>query len=108
MNPLKEKATNWILDGVIKTFQTGKINLRTRLAVMFAAKEINDMGTTEETKKWYSSKTLWVNALVGAAGVLTALTSDKGLDPQIVGYAATALGIVNMLLRLVTNQSVGK
>ena len=59
-----------------------------------------------ETKPWYGSKTLWINALTGIAGVLVALNTDKGLDPKIVGYAATGLGLVNMVLRLMTDKPI--
>ena len=69
-------------------------------------REVIKMG--EENKKWWQSKTLIVNALTGIAGVLTALTSDKALDPQVIGYLITLLGLVNMGLRMITDKPIGK
>lgn len=60
-----------------------------------------------ETKPWYVSKTLWVNALVFIAAVSGALGFDLGLDAEtqakIVGGA---MAVVNIILRLVTTTSV--
>lgn len=53
-------------------------------------------------KAWYQSKTLWANAL-GIAAML--LQSEVGylIAPE---YQAAGLGLVNMLLRMVTTQSI--
>jgi hypothetical protein len=50
-------------------------------------------------KKWYTSKTLWVNAIAGIAGIVQAVTGSAWLDASTqVGL----LAIVNAVLRAVT------
>lgn len=61
-------------------------------------------------KRWYKSKTLWVN-LVAAA--LMALEAGTGLlKPYMADtfWVAMAVGlpIVNAILRIVTTQALGK
>lgn len=52
-----------------------------------------------EGKKWYMSRTLWVNAIAGIAGILQAVTGTTLMDPEAqVGI----LALVNLVLRLVT------
>lgn len=65
-----------------------------------------------EPKLWYESKTLWINGLTVAASILGFLidTQTAGglpfdLDPR---WVAIALGIVNIILRSVTNQGVSR
>jgi hypothetical protein len=56
-------------------------------------------------KRWYKSKTLWVNILTLVAMVLAtvgAWTEMQDMAPQI----AYALAIVNVLLRFVTTEGV--
>ena len=55
------------------------------------------------TKKWYDSKTLWVNALIVVGGVLTAVAGQLA-----AGETITALGLLNIVLRLLTNQQISK
>ena len=50
-------------------------------------------------KKWYASKTLWVNVLAVAAIVAQGLTGQQIISPAMQGVI---LGIINMVLRLVT------
>lgn len=92
----------------MKAILTGKENLRFKLA----KKEIGrrfDVAETLEVKKWYSSRTIWVNFLIVIAGALSFLMSpDAKMDAQTTGTLATVLGIVNMLLRMVTDKPVGK
>lgn len=52
-------------------------------------------------KKWWTSKTLWVNLLAVAAIILQAETGKEILDPKA---QAAILGVINLILRLVTNQ----
>ena len=60
-----------------------------------------------ETKSWYTSKTLWVNALVFIAAVSGALGFDLGLDAETqAAIVGGALAFVNVILRLVTTTSV--
>ena len=52
-------------------------------------------------KQWYQSKTMWVAILTGIAGVLTVFAGNSE-----TGGMVTALGLVNMLLRLVTSEPI--
>lgn len=56
-------------------------------------------------KSWYKSKTLWVNALTIAAMVLQAMSDKKLIEPQ---YVAIGLAVVNMYLRKITTNGIGK
>ena len=52
-----------------------------------------------ENKKWYMSKTLWVNTIAGIAGLVQAITGTAIMNPEAqVGI----LALVNMVLRLIT------
>jgi len=56
-------------------------------------------------KRWYKSKTVWINVLTLIAMILAtvgAWTEMQDMAPQI----AYALAIVNVLLRFVTSESV--
>lgn len=60
-------------------------------------------------KKWYQSKTLWVNAI---AAMLVALEAGTGLLQPLLPmdlYTSLAVGlpIVNALLRVVTSEALG-
>ena len=56
-------------------------------------------------KNWKRSKTLWVNAIAGVAAILQLVTGNMVLDAEAqVGI----LVVVNMLLRLVTSEPLGK
>lgn len=54
-------------------------------------------------KKWYLSKTLWVNVVAVLGFVAQGLTGQQLASPEM---QATALGIVNLVLRLVTKSNV--
>lgn len=56
-------------------------------------------------KSWWQSKTLWVNILTIAAGTLQQI-SGKNIVPN--EYIVIGLAVVNMILRTVTTQPVGK
>lgn len=52
-------------------------------------------------KKWYQSKTLWINILIAIGGALTSLeTTNKA------GWIVSAASVVNIILRLVTSQPI--
>lgn len=55
-----------------------------------------------EAKKWYTSKTLWVNILAIAGDVVLNLTGHA----LPVGWDITVLGGINMILRFITKQPV--
>ena len=56
------------------------------------------------SKKWYTSKTIWVNVLTAIPLVI-----DK-LGPNVIpdNYSAIILAAVNIGLRFITNSSVTK
>ena len=57
-------------------------------------------------KPWYESKTIWVNALTVLAVLITSMTSWP--DMQRYGaQLATALAVVNVMLRLITSEAIG-
>lgn len=57
---------------------------------------------TSTAKRWYQSKTVWVNALTLAASVVTAMQSQYG----DVATLTAALAAVNLGLRFVTGSPV--
>jgi hypothetical protein len=54
-------------------------------------------------KKWYTSKTLWVNVIAVAAIVAQGVTGKEviGVETQ-----AVILGAINFALRIITKESV--
>lgn len=57
-------------------------------------------------KPWYESKTIWVNLLTLLAVIITSVTAW----PELQHYGAqlaTALAVVNVLLRLLTSEGIG-
>lgn len=60
-------------------------------------------------KPWYTSKTLWANLTAGAVTVATAFGLDLGLDETAqTQLVAGVMVVVNIVLRLVTNQGLEK
>lgn len=55
-------------------------------------------------KKWYTSKTLWVNALALAGSV--ALLGLGVSTEEWAGISVTVLSVANIVLRLVTGESI--
>ena len=99
---LKVEAAVWLIRGLLRN----EDNLQRRLTVAWLKKFLREDKMGDDSKPWWKSKTLIVNALTGIAGVFVALTQDKGIDPYIVGYITTALGVVNVILRLVTDKPI--
>lgn len=61
-----------------------------------------------ETKPFWASKTLWVNAIALVAAVTGAFGMDLGLDPETQTAVVGALmGVVNIVLRFMTKTAVG-
>ena len=52
-------------------------------------------------KKWFESKTVWINVLALAGGVITMLAGELQ-----AGGTITALGVVNIILRYVTTSAI--
>lgn len=61
-----------------------------------------------DTKVWWKSKTLWINAIVGALVALQAVSG--ALQPVVSAhfYALVAVGlpIINAVLRVITTQGL--
>lgn len=59
-------------------------------------------------KPWYTSKTLWVNALVAALAALEAGTGvlQPFLPANFYAMVAVGLPVVNAVLRIVTTQGL--
>lgn len=56
----------------------------------------------ENTKKWYTSKTVWIN-IVALAGLIVQTQTGFILTPEI---QAMALTLVNLAVRAVTKQEL--
>jgi len=56
-------------------------------------------------KKWYKSKTLWINVLAIAGMIAEYCLTQKIYSPET---HALVLAVINLLLRLMTNQGVSK
>lgn len=54
-------------------------------------------------KKWYTSKTLWVNAIALVAIILQGVTGKEMLDTETQGVILT---VINVALRLVTKHEL--
>jgi len=54
-------------------------------------------------KKWFKSKTLWFNFLVGVAQLALDQIANAPMDANTIG---TILAIGNALLRLITNKGI--
>ncbi len=58
-------------------------------------------------KRWFTSKTLWVNIVAAAATLLGLFKIDLGLTPEVQATVVTTiLALVNVGLRLVTKTAV--
>lgn len=57
------------------------------------------------TKRWYESKTLWVNVLTLLAMILSAVMQWPELQ-SIAPQIAVVLSVVNIALRLITDSKL--
>ena len=57
-------------------------------------------------KSWYQSKTLWFNILALAVAVAISFGYTGELPEEWAVFVPAIVAIINMLLRLVTNQSI--
>lgn len=58
-----------------------------------------------ETKKWYMSRTLWTNVIA----IIVILCVNFGLEDmsqQIATAEGAILGVINLVLRIITNQGL--
>lgn len=54
-------------------------------------------------KKWWMSKTLWVNIIALIAIILQEATGHEAFNPE---YQAMILGVINMILRTITKEKI--
>jgi heme O synthase-like polyprenyltransferase len=54
-------------------------------------------------KKWYKSKTVWANIIGTASGIAALIAGDLA-----TGGSVTAASVLNIILRVVTKQAIGK
>ena len=60
-----------------------------------------------ESKPFWASKTLWVNAIALVASILVANGMDLGLTPEVQGsIVAGIMSVVNIILRIITKSAV--
>jgi len=61
-----------------------------------------------DTKPFWASKTLWVNAIALVAAISGAFGIDLGLDPETqTAIVGAVMSVVNIVLRFVTKSAVG-
>jgi len=59
-----------------------------------------------ESKKWFASRTLWVNLIAIAALVLNSFYGIE-LDAELQATLATStLAVINIILRLITSKAI--
>ena len=56
-------------------------------------------------KKWYHSKTLWVNFLAAIAVLVQSVTGTMLLDTEL---QTSIIVVINLILRLITKQGLEK
>ena len=60
-----------------------------------------------ESKKWYVSKTIWVNGVALLAAVLAAFGLDLGLTADVqTEIVVGIMAVVNVVLRYVTKSAI--
>ena len=58
-------------------------------------------------KKWYESKTMWVNAAVGVLGIAVGILQSAPIAPETLGMILAGIASVNGFLRTITSEGVG-
>lgn len=56
-------------------------------------------------KKWWLSKTIWVNTIAAVAVILQAVTGKVILDAEV---QAAILALINLMLRIITKSELTK
>jgi len=61
-------------------------------------------------KAWYKSKTVWVNVItlaLGIIGVFIASGGDVGIPPQVIAVlVGLVVPILNVVLRFITTEAI--
>ena len=60
---------------------------------------------TMNSKRWYTSKTVWINLLLAGGILAQTLTGEAWLDAEAQGAIVV---VVNLVLRLITNKPLSK
>ena len=61
-----------------------------------------------DTKPFWASKTLWINAVALLASLAVTFGWDFGLTPEMQGsIVATVMSVINIVLRFTTKSAVG-
>lgn len=61
-----------------------------------------------EVKKWWTSKTIWVNVVAIIAVVLNSLYGVEFSAEVQATIATSVLAVVNLILRIITKEPVGR
>ena len=56
-------------------------------------------------KKWYLSKTIWLQVIAAIIGGIQALQGAAWFNPE---YQVAILAVLNIIVRLITKQPIGK
>jgi len=59
-------------------------------------------------KKWYHSKTLWTNVIGLVAIVVSVVIVREDIAQEILAAEASLLAVINLLLRIITDQGLSK
>lgn len=64
---------------------------------------------SEEVKKhWFTSKTVWFNVLAIVVTITAGLGYTGEVSEGLMPYMPAIQGVINIILRLITKQPVGK
>ncbi len=61
-----------------------------------------------EKKKWYRSKMLWTNVIGIAIIIVSTTTANEELVQTLLAAEGSLLAVINVILRLITNQGLQK
>ena len=91
---------NWAING----YEEGIRHIEEKLELI---KELSNLKgeTTMEKKRWFESRTVWVNILMAGGILAQTLTGDAWLDAEAQGAIVV---VVNLVLRLITNKPLSK
>lgn len=59
-------------------------------------------------KKWYHSKTLWTNLIGLAVIIISVIFVREDIANEVMTAEASILVVINLILRLITNQGLEK
>lgn len=59
-----------------------------------------------ESKRFYRSKTFWVNVIAFAVAVLSAFGLVGELDKGLAPFVVPVVALINIVLRFITNQAI--